>query len=456
MSHRLVHRVLPSLFLFCVAVAAALLLPLAGFADTPAPKIDSGDTAWMLVSTAFVLMMLIPGLALFYGGMVSKENVLGVLAQSFAICCLVSILWVVYGYSYAFTAGSTVYLGSYSRVMLAGMGLKSVSPLAATIPESVYVMFQLTFAAITAALILGAVATRIKFSSMMVFIGLWFTLVYLPIAHWVWGDHGWLGGVNIDGYNGLFGFGKTLDFAGGTVVHINAGVAGIVAAFVMGKGFDFDKRRRNTPPYNIGLSLTGAALLWVGWFGFNAGSAVTSGFSAGMAMLVTHVATATAAMAWMAVEWMVAKKPTVLGIISGAVAGLVAITPASGFVDVAGAFYIGVAAGVCCFLATQIKYKIGLDDTLDVFGVHCVGGIIGAILTGVFAVEAIGGTKGALEGNGAQIIAQILSVGVTVVYCGVVSYVILKIINATMGLSLSETDQRIGLDQTQHEEMIHG
>jgi Amt family ammonium transporter len=291
---------------------------------------------------------------------------------------------------------------------------------------------------------------------MLVFMGFWFTLVYIPIAHWVWGDHGWLGGVNIDNYTGFLGFGKTLDFAGGTVVHINAGVAGIMAAIVMGKGFDFDKRRRNTPPYNIGLSLTGAALLWVGWFGFNAGSAVTSGFNAGMAMLVTHVATATAAMAWMGVEWLVAKKPTVLGIISGAVAGLVAITPASGFVDVMGAFYIGVAAGIGCYLATQIKYKIGLDDTLDVFGVHCVGGIIGALLTGVFAVEAIGGTKGVLEGNSSQLIAQALSVGVTVIYCGVVSFIILKVINATMGLSLSETDQRIGLDQTQHEEMIHG
>jgi Amt family ammonium transporter len=447
---------LSRLFFSLTLVILIALLPDPSFADTAvAPKIDSGDTAWMLVSTAFVLLMLIPGLALFYGGMVSRESVLGVLAQSFAICALVSVLWIAYGYSFAFTQGSSVYLGGDKHIMLAGLGLKSVSSLASTIPESVYIMFQLTFAAITCALILGAVATRIKFSAMLVFIALWFTFVYIPIAHWVWGDHGWLGGVNIDGYNGLFGLGKTLDYAGGTVVHINAGIAGLMASIVMGKGFDFDKRRRNTPPYNIGLSLTGAGLLWVGWFGFNAGSALTSGFNAGMAMLVTHVATATAALAWMGVEWMVSKKPTVLGVISGAVAGLVAITPASGFVNVLGAFYIGIAAGICCFFATQLKYKFSIDDTLDVFGVHCVGGIIGAILTGVFAVEAIGGVKGALEGNINQIFAQILSVGVTVVYCGVVSFILLKLINMTMGLKLSETDQRIGLDQSQHGEMIH-
>ncbi len=443
-------------FFLSLCVILALALPHAGLADTPAPKFDSGDTAWMMISTALVLLMLIPGLALFYGGMVSKESVLGVLAQSFAVCCLISVLWVIYGYSFAFTAGPNLYIGGASRIMLTGMGPKSVSSLASTIPESVYVMFQLTFAAITCALVLGSVATRIKFSSMLVFMAAWFTLVYIPIAHWVWGDHGWLGGTNIDKYPGLFGLGTTLDFAGGTVVHINAGIAGLVAALVMGKGYDFDKRRRNTPPYNIGLSLTGAALLWVGWFGFNAGSAVTSGDRAGMAMLVTHIATAAAGISWTAVEWMHSKKPTVLGIISGAVAGLVAITPASGFVDVTGALYIGAIAGVCCYLATRIKYKFDFDDTLDVFGVHCVGGIIGAILTGVFAVESIGGTKGALEGNINQVYVQILSVGVTVVYCGMVSYVILKLINATMGLSLSESDQRIGLDQTQHGEMIHG
>lgn len=429
----------------------------AGFADSPVvPKIDSGDTAWMLVSTALVLLMLVPGLALFYGGMVSKENVLGVLAQSFIICCVVSFLWIAYGYSFAFTEGKTMFIGGSGRIMLAGLGLKSVSGLAPTIPESVYIMFQLTFAAITCALILGAVATRIKFSSMLVFIILWFTFVYIPVAHWVWGDHGWLGGVNIDKYAGLFGLGVTLDYAGGTVVHINAGIAGLVAALVMGKGFDFKNRRRNTLPYNIGWSLVGASLLWVGWFGFNAGSALTAGDRAGMAMLVTQAATAAAAIAWMLVEWMHMKRPTVLGIISGAVAGLVAVTPASGFVDAGGALYIGIAAGICCYLATQIKYRLGFDDTLDVFAVHCVGGMIGAILTGVFAVEAIGGTKGVLEGNINQLFAQILSVGVTITYCAVVSYILLRIVNAVMGLSLSDVDQRIGVDQSQHGEIIHG
>jgi Amt family ammonium transporter len=349
-----------------------------------------------------------------------------------------------------------MFLGNGSRIMLAGLGLKSISGLAPTIPESVYITFQLTFAAITCALILGAVATRIKFSAMLVYITAWFTLVYIPIAHWVWGDHGWLGGVNIDKYTGLFGLGVTLDYAGGTVVHINAGIAGLMAAIVAKPGYDFKHNRRNTPPYHIGLSLTGAALLWVGWFGFNAGSAVTSGDRAGMAMLVTQVAAAAAGLGWMFVEWMHRKQPTVLGIISGAVAGLVAITPASGFVDVSGALYIGVIAGICCYLATSIKYKVKIDDTLDVFAVHCVGGIIGAILTGVYAVESIGGTKGLLEGNFNQLFAQILSVTIVITYCAVVSYILLRIIKATMGLSLDENEQRMGLDQTQHGEIIHG
>lgn len=442
----------PQLPAFATMLAMAvplLLMPQLALADTP--TLNSGDTAWMLISTALVLMMLIPGLALFYGGMVSKECVLGTLAQSFATCCLISVLWVAYGYSYAFTEG-TAYLGGTTRIMLAGLDLKSLS---GTIPESVFVMFQLTFAAITCALILGSVANRIKFSSMLVFMALWFTFVYIPVAHWVWGPGGLLGGTGLTGYAGLFGFGTTLDYAGGTVVHINAGIAGLMAAIVMGKGHDFDKRRKNTPPYNIGLSLTGAALLWVGWFGFNAGSAVAAGDRAGMAMLVTHIASATAALAWMAVEWMTVKKPTVLGLISGAVAGLVAITPASGFVDVQGAFYIGIAAGVLCYLGTQLKYKFNYDDTLDVFGVHCIGGIVGALLTGIFAVEAIGGVKGALEGNITQFYAQVVGVSVAIIYCAIVSYIILKIINLVMGLRLSENDEQIGLDRTQHGEMLH-
>ena len=450
-------RSLPGLLVIVAYFLFISFLPSYGFADTPPPpKLDSGDTAWMIVSTAFVLLMLIPGLALFYGGMVSKENVLGVLAQSFVTCCLISVLWIIYGYSLAFTEGSSLYLGGFSRIMLAGVGVKTAAPLAATIPETVYLMFQLTFAAITCALVLGSVATRIKFSSMLVFMASWFTFVYIPIAHWVWGDHGLLGGVNIPDYKGLLGYGATLDYAGGTVVHINAGIAGLMAALVAGKGRDFDLKRKSTPPYNIGLSLTGAALLWVGWFGFNAGSALnaTDG-RAGMAMLVTHVASAVAGLSWMIVEWLSHKKPTVLGVISGAVAGLVAITPASGFVDVSGAFYIGAFAGIFCYLATNLKYKLGFDDTLDVFAVHCVGGIIGAVLTGVFAVEAVGGVKGLLEGNSSQVIAQFISVGVTIGYCGIVSYILLRIIKAVMGLTLSDENQRIGLDETQHGEKIN-
>jgi ammonium transporter, Amt family len=441
---RLLQRTSFLLLLFLV-----VSLPQLALADEP--TLNSGDTAWMMVSTALVLLMLIPGLALFYGGMVNKECVLGVLAQSFAVCCLISALWVAYGYSYTFTEGG-LFLGDGSRIMLAGLGLKSIT---GTIPESVFVMFQLTFAAITCALILGSVAMRIKFSSMLVFIGAWFTFVYIPVAHWVWGPGGILGGTGLKDYAGLWGFGTTLDYAGGTVVHINAGIAGLMAAIVLGKGHDFDKRRKNTPPYNIGLTLTGASLLWVGWFGFNAGSAISAGDRAGMAMLVTHVASATAALAWMAVEWLTIKKPTVLGLVSGAVAGLVAITPASGFVDTVGAFYIGVAAGICCYLGTQLKFKFNVDDTLDVFGVHCVGGIIGAILTGVFAMESIGGVKGLLEGNTNQLYAQIVGVGVTVVYCAVVSFVILHIIKAVMGLRLSPADEQMGLDRSQHGEMIH-
>lgn len=433
-----------------LAMAATLLLmPQLAMADTP--TLNSGDTAWMLISTVLVLMMLIPGLALFYGGMVSKECVLGTLAQSFATCCLISVLWVAYGYSYVFTEG-TPYLGGTARIMLEGLELTSLS---GTIPESVFVTFQLTFAAITCALILGSVANRIKFTSMLVFMALWFTFVYIPVAHWVWGPGGILGGTGLTDYAGLFGFGTTLDYAGGTVVHINAGIAGLMAAIVMGKGHDFDKRRKNTPPYNIGLSLTGASLLWVGWFGFNAGSAAASGDRAGMAMLVTHIASATAALAWMAVEWMTVKKPTVLGLISGAVAGLVAITPASGFVGVQGAFYIGIAAGVLCYLGTQLKFRFNVDDTLDVFGVHCIGGIVGALLTGIFAMESIGGVKGALEGNINQFYAQIVGVGVAVIYCAIVSYIILKIINLVMGLRLSYIDEQTGLDRTQHGEMLH-
>ena len=445
-------------FLALASLAAVFVFPSLAIAQEvaaaapTAPTISGADTAWMMVSTLLVLMMTIPGLALFYGGMVQRGSVLAVLAQSFGICCLISILWVMFGYSLAFTEGSK-FIGGTSRVMLAGMDMKTLS---GTIPESVFVFFQMTFAIITTALIMGSVATRIKFSSMMVFAGLFMTLIYAPVCHWVWGPAGLLSSINAPDNKGIFGFGVPLDFAGGTVVHINAGIAGLVAALLIRKGHDFDKRRKNTPPYNIGFSLIGASLLWVGWFGFNAGSAVAAGERAGMAMLVTHIATAAAALGWMIVEWMTVKKPTVLGLISGAVAGLVAITPASGFVGVNGALAIGFIAGVGCFYGSQLKYKFGYDDTLDVFGIHCVGGIIGAILTGVFAVSAVGGVGGLLEtGDANQLFAQIEGVLATLIYSGTVSFILLKLIDVIMGLRVDENAEQQGLDMSLHGEKIH-
>ena len=428
------------------ATAAAAAAP----AVPTAPVIDSGSTAWMLVSTLLVLMMTIPGLALFYGGMVHKESVLATLMQSFVATTLVTVLWMVYGYSMIFTEHSG-FIGSMSKFMLAGVGVASTYGSApAVIPETVYIMFQLTFGIITCALIFGSVATRIKFSSAIAFIALWFTVVYIPVAHWVWGPKGMLGGTGIDGYKGLMGFGATLDYAGGTVVHINAGIAGLMAAIVLGhrKGFGKDEM---APPYNIVFSVIGASLLWVGWFGFNAGSAVAANGNAGMAMLVTHVATATASLAWMSAEWFTRGKPSVIGIISGAVAGLVAITPASGFVDFQGSLAIGFVAGAVCFWACSLKFKFGFDDSLDVFGVHCVGGIIGALLTGIFAVKEIGGT----EGSFTQFLAQCEGVTVTVVYCGVMSFIILKLIDVVMGLRVDQATEHAGLDLIIHGEGLH-
>ncbi|ABE60985.1 ammonium transporter [Nitrobacter hamburgensis X14] len=438
-----------------LAIAAILgAAGLAGFADTalaqtavavaPAatspPKIDSGDTAWMLTATALVLMMTIPGLALFYGGMVRKKNVLATVMQSFAIACLVSVLWMVIGYSWAFTEG-TNFLGGASRMLLMGMGTDSIAAAAPTIPESVFMCFQMTFAIITPALICGAIADRMKFSAMMWFMGLWSLLVYAPIAHWVWGG-GFLGGLGV------------LDFAGGTVVHINAGVAGLVCALVLGKRKGYGSE--NMAPHNLVLTVIGASLLWVGWFGFNAGSAVTAGGQAGMAMAVTQIATAAAALAWMAVEWGLRGQPSVLGICSGAVAGLVAITPASGFVDPTGALVIGAAAGVGCYWgATGLKHMMGYDDSLDAFGVHGVGGIIGALLTGVFARTAINkaGT-GLIDGNAHQVVIQIYGILATVVYDAIVTLIILLAIKAVIGLRVSGENEREGLDITQHGEVV--
>jgi ammonium transporter, Amt family len=405
------------------------------------PALDHGDTAWMLASTALVLMMTIPGVALFYGGMVRKMNVLATVMQSFAITCLVSVLWMVIGYTLAFTEGSAI-IGGLSRVFLRGLELGSASSLAPTIPETVYVIYQMTFAIITCALICGAVADRMRFSALLLFMTFWLILVYVPIAHWVWGG----------GFLGAWG---VLDFAGGTVVHINAGVAGLVAALVLGKRRGY--RVENLAPHNLVLSVTGAGLLWVGWFGFNAGSAVAADGRAGMAMAVTQIATAAAALAWMFSEWMVQSKPSVLGIISGAVAGLVAITPASGFVAPGGALVIGIVAGVMCFWAsTSLKNALGYDDSLDAFGVHGIGGATGAILTGVLAVSAVGGEghSGLIDGNAHQIVVQLYGVACTVVYDAIASLILLKLIDLVIGLRVDADTEREGLDLAIHGEVI--
>jgi len=402
-------------------------------------KISAGDTAWMLTSTALVLLMTIPGLALFYAGMVRKKNVLTTMAHSFATTCLVTVIWVVIGYSLAFTPGSP-FIGSLDRVLLNGMdflkeaGKVSVSEIAPTIPESVFMMFQMTFAIITPALITGAFAERMKFSALLMFISLWSLCVYAPVAHWVWEPSGWLAARGI------------LDFAGGTVVHINAGVSALVAALIIGPRTGFG--REPMPPHNLVLTVTGASLLWVGWFGFNAGSAVAADGRAGMAMLVTQLATAVAALAWMFVEWARRGKPSVLGMVSCAVAGLVAITPASGFVDVTGALVIGALAGVACYLgATSLKAMLGYDDSLDVFGVHAVGGIVGALLTGVFAVRDIGGVTSSF-GN------QAFGVIVTIVFSAVMTAIILGIVKALVGLRVTPESERDGLDLEQHGEHV--
>jgi Amt family ammonium transporter len=404
-------------------------------------KISAGDTAWMLTSTALVLMMTIPGLALFYGGMVRKKNVLATLMQSFAIACVVTLLWWFIGYSWAFTPGSSPYLvGGMSRLFLNGMTIMkeanklTVSHLALTIPETVYAMFQLTFAIITPALIAGAFADRMKFSAMLVFMAAWSLLVYCPIAHWVWEPSGWL---NVKG---------VLDYAGGTVVHVNAGIAALACCIVLGKRVGYGKEAM--PPHNLTFTLIGASLLWVGWFGFNAGSAGAADGRAGMAMAATQIATAAAALAWMFVEWISKGKPSVLGIASGAVAGLVAITPASGFVGPSAAVVIGLVAGVGCFFAaTSLKSALGYDDSLDAFGVHGIGGIIGALLTGVFASKEISGADG-------SVITQLWGVGTTVIYGFVVSFILLKVIDMTIGLRVTEEQEREGLDISMHGEKI--
>ena len=422
------------------ASLGALILTTGAAFAADAPKLDSGDTAWMLTSTALVLMMTIPGLALFYGGMVRKKNVLTICAQSFAITGLVTVLWMILGYSLAFKDGGAMnaFVGGLSSMFLAGMGKESLT---GTTPESVFMTFQMTFAIITPALITGAFADRMKFSAMLWFMGLWLLLVYAPIAHWVWGG-------------GMLAHAGALDFAGGLVVHLNAGTAALVCALVLGKRVGYGTE--NMAPHNLVLSLIGASLLWVGWFGFNAGSAVAANGSAGMAMAVTQIATAAASLSWMFAEWIIAKKPSVLGMISGAVAGLVAITPASGFVDPMGGLIIGIAAGVVCYIsAVWMKKLLGYDDSLDAWGVHGVGGALGAILTGVFAKAAIGGTAGVLEGNIGQIWIQCQGVLYTFVYCAVVTFIILKVVDMVVGLRVSKEVEVEGLDINLHGETVH-
>src|SRR5689334_2265758 len=438
------------------AAPAAPAAPPPACANDPDPKKavlekctpNPGDTAWMLTSVALVLMMTIPGLGLFYGGMVRKKNVGDTVMTSFAVTCLVTILYAVITYSLAFTPGSP-FIGGTTRAFLQGIlsdisnGTGTPNGLAVTIPETVYLCFQMTFAIITPALIAGAFAERMKFSAMLWFIGLWAILVYAPIAHWVWGSDGFMSNGNSDA---MF---KVLDFAGGTVVHINAGVAGLMCAICLGK------RKDMGPPHNMVLTFIGASMLWVGWFGFNAGSAVTAGMQAGMAMTVTQIATAVAGFTWMVVEWISRGKPTVIGICSGAVAGLVAITPASGFVGPVGSMAIGVGAGVFCYWGcTGLKRLFRYDDALDCFGIHAIGGATGAILTGVFAISEYGGTSGLIEGNVGQVVNQIEGVAIVIIYDVVVSLILLKIIDAVIGLRVDAEIEQDGLDLALHGETV--
>ena len=423
------------------SMATLLLFALAGASHralaAEAPTLSAGDTAWMLTATALVLFMTIPGLSLFYAGMVRAKNVLATMMQCFAITCVVTILWALLGYSIAF-GGDGAWWGGLSKIFLRGVGPDALS---GTIPETIFMTFQMTFAIITPALVVGAFAERMKFSAMLWFMAVWLLVVYAPIAHWVWGGGGWLGGRGI------------LDFAGGTVVHINAGIAGLVAALVLGPRTDYP--RTLMPPHNLTLTLMGAAMLWVGWFGFNAGSELAADGVAGMAMAVTQIATAAAALAWMFSEWITHGKPSVLGIASGAVAGLVAITPASGSVGPMGALAIGAIGGIGAFIAAvKVKRTLGYDDSLDVFGVHAVAGIIGALLTGVFCAPFLGGAGfgGDIQSIGSQLGVQIIGIVATVIYTGVMSFVILKIIDIIVGLRVNAEQETEGLDLALHDE----
>jgi Amt family ammonium transporter len=414
------------------AVAAAA-------APAPTPKIDTGDTAWMTVATALVMLMSIPGLALFYGGLAKTKDTLNTMAMTFVTFCIVSLLWVMYGYTLSFDTDIRGIIGGTSKLFLSGISPNSISDLAKTIPEYIFIAYQLTFAAITVALASGAYIERMKFSAWIIFSVLWMTIVYLPVAHWVWGG----------GFLAKLG---ALDFAGGTVVHVNAGVAALVGALVLGK-----RRVKAIIPGNLTLVVIGAGLLWFGWFGFNAGSALAANGLSGAAFMNTNTATAVAALAWMFVEWKHSGKPTVLGLASGAVGGLVAITPAAGFVNIGGAIIIGIAAGIVPFYAVaKLKPMFGYDDTLDAFGIHGIGGTLGAILTGVFADPAINEAgKGLLYGNPGQLWIQFIAVAATLAYSGIMTFVIFMILKVVVGLRVEPEDETVGLDESQHGERAY-
>jgi Amt family ammonium transporter len=442
-------RFLSILIIVGILSVAGILLAKEQQATTPAPavavsseapKIDTGDTAWMIVATAFVMLMTLPGLALFYGGLAKRKDSLNTMAMSFVTYCIVSFLWVLYGFTFAFGTDIGGIIGSAEKLLLSGVGTNSINDLAKTIPEYIYVVYQLTFAAITVALASGGYIERMKFSAWVLFSVLWLTFVYVPVAHWVWGG----------GFLAKLG---ALDFAGGTVVHINAGVAALIGALVLGK-----RKEASLKPSNLTLVVTGAGLLWFGWFGFNAGSAVAASGLAGAAFINTNTAAAMAAMSWMFTEWMHTKKPTVLGLASGAVAGLVAITPAAGFVNIKGAIIIGILAGIIPYLAVAtIKPKLGYDDSLDAFGIHGVGGTLGAILTGIFADPAINDAgKGLLYGNPGQMITQIIAVVVTFLYSGIVTLIIFMIVKALVGIRVEHEEEISGLDESQHGEKAYG
>jgi Amt family ammonium transporter len=421
------------------AAAAVAEAPAAAAPVAAAPKIDTGDTAWMIVATALVMLMTIPGLALFYGGLSKRKDSLNTMAMSFVTFCIASLLWVLYGFSFSFSGDISGFIGDGAKAFLSGVGPGSINDLAKTIPEYIFIVYQLTFAAITVALASGAYIERMKFSAWIVFSVLWMTLVYIPVAHWVWGG----------GFLSKMG---ALDFAGGTVVHINAGAAALVGALILGR-----RKEKALLPGNLTLVITGAGLLWFGWFGFNAGSALAANGLAGAAFINTNTATAVAALSWMCIEWMHSGKPTVLGLASGAVGGLVAITPAAGFVNITGAIVIGVAAGVIPFLAVAfLKPKLGYDDTLDAFGIHGVGGTIGAVLTGVFADPSINELgKGLLYGNAGQLWTQILASLITFAYSAIATAVIFLIIKVTVGLRVEEEEEVMGLDESQHGERAY-